>query len=140
MSDDERRQCLIAVVDDDPFIREALVSWLAFEGLHYAAFADAESLIAVAQTHSQHMWLPCVTDGVMRPVYGAVLDFNLTGLNGLALAHTLVEQQPSVVVVLISAALEQELRLHGTRPAQVAYLRKPFELDALAYALLGTIA
>ncbi len=65
------------------------------------------------------------------PVQFAVLDLNLPGISGVALAHRLREMAPALRMVIMTAAMAEERAYHGPHPEGVGCLIKPFRLAEL---------
>ena len=116
----------VALVDDDPNILEALSDWLRMLGFAPLKFASAESLLADLQRP---------TSTLASNLAGAILDINLEGMNGVALAQQLRTIFPKIPLVLISALNAEEMGHLGPMPAMSTCLKKPFHLDALEDAL-----
>ena len=109
---------VVAVVDDDPEIRQALAAWLGLCGLQGAEHPSAERLLAVLLDQDGQPELRA------EGVHATALR-----LRGLA---------PGLPLALATALPEDETARYGAPPAGVRCLRKPVELDALE-AALGTL-
>src|SRR5260221_14502273 len=96
----------VAVVDDDPGVRESIVGLLASAGYAALAYASAEAFLQSA----------CVPACI-------ILDWRLPGMSGPELVERLRANGESVPVVMISA--------HG--PGECP--RKPFAGDELLRAV-----
>lgn len=129
----------VALVDDDEHIARALELWLQISGCAPSLHLSAESLLENLELRGGQIWVPVtsIDDGPQRmaPLVAAVMDLNLTGLNGFELARRLQAMAPSVPMVVITAATGDDLLRHGTVPEGVSCLRKPFRLDELEHAL-----
>jgi FixJ family two-component response regulator len=110
----------IAVVDDDEGVRVALQQLLRAAGFDARGFASAEQFLAEHEAPA--------TDCL-------ILDVNLPGLSGVALARVLVAQGRGMAAVFISARDDATtlglLRSAGRSP----FLRKPFGDDELLEAI-----
>jgi FixJ family two-component response regulator len=127
---------VVALVDDDPEIREALGGWLLLCGLEGAPHASAESLLAALLDQGGRLELR--VEGVhaaARRLLGAVVDVKLPGRSGVDLARLLRQRAPALPLALVTALSDEEIACYGNPPADVRCLRKPFELDALESAL-----
>jgi two-component system phosphate regulon response regulator OmpR len=113
----------ILVVDDDPNLRELLVSYLSTNGFTVASAGDGEAMwAALAQA---------TADAI-------VLDLMLPGEDGLALTRAL-RTKSSVPILMLSARGEEVDRVVGLEMGADDYLTKPFsprELVARLRALL----
>jgi FixJ family two-component response regulator len=127
---------VVAVVDDDAEIRQALGDWLVLAGLEGAAHGSAESLLAALAGGGGRLALGR-DDAAAAPrrLLGAVLDVNLPGASGVELARLLRGLAPELPVALITALSAEELGRFGRPPAGVPCLHKPFDLEALEAAL-----
>jgi DNA-binding response OmpR family regulator len=106
----------LLVVDDEPELRSLLAEYLGRQGFAVREAADAAAarqLIAAA--------LPAV----------AILDINMPGENGLALARWLREAHPQVGIVMLTTASESVDRVVGLEMGADDYVPKPFELREL---------
>lgn len=139
---------VVAVVDDDLGIAQALRSWLNHIPAPVCTFSDGAALIAALQPVSSGWQLReplAIGSGVtdvqagagLQPLKGVVLDLNMPGPNGFELARLLREQAPNLPVVVITAASQDYQKLMGGVPSGVVCLSKPFDLDVLEAALFG---
>ena len=102
---------LIAVVDDDQSVREALENLISSVGFEVKLFASAEDFLDSDA--------PLKTDC-------AVLDLRLPGISGLELQRKLAADGQSIPVIIITAQGDDEGR--GPRPLQpeqLLFLRSP---------------
>ena len=102
----------LLVVDDEPELRSLLVEYFGRHGLVAHAAADA----AQAREHLAQA----------RPGL-AVLDVNMPGENGLALARWMRETHPGVGIVMLTTASDSIDRVLGLEMGADDYLPKPFE-------------
>ena len=114
------REHLIAVIDDDPSFRVALVESLFSLGYGARGFASAEEFIA--------------GDGTER--YDCVItDIHMPGMSGFDLMRRLLALHSGVPVIMITAHAEPGLEARAAAIGAVCLLRKPVEADALTYCL-----
>jgi DNA-binding response OmpR family regulator len=109
-------QTTLLVVDDEPELRGLLAEYLGRQGFAVQTAgeaATARSLVAEA--------LPAL----------AILDINMPGENGLALARWLREAHPTVGIVMLTTASEAVDRIVGLELGADDYVPKPFELREL---------
>ncbi len=116
----------ILAVDDDPRIRRAVTRALREAGHDVVTVGDAESAMA-------HLL-------ATRPdVF--VLDINLPGMNGIALAQKLQAQKgtSAVPVVILSVRTDPRDKVAAYASGVLTYLTKPFKkkelVDAVEVAL-----
>lgn len=135
------RNDVVAVVDDDPGVLQALADAFHLFGLRSARYTNAELLL-----QSLHPRQPIlVTEEVpgfpvVQHLVGVVLDLNLPGLTGLEAARRLRARFPDLPMAVITALRPAQFATFGDWPKDVAYLRKPFDLDALEAALPQLLA
>ena len=117
---------LIAIVDDDQSVREAMTSLLKANGYRAEVFASAEGLLA-----SPHLdETKCL-----------ILDVQMPGMNGLELQRLLASDDRRIPIIFISAHDQQDFRKQAIRSGAIDFLPKPFSEAALLRAIrsaLGT--
>jgi DNA-binding response OmpR family regulator len=106
----------LLVVDDEPELRELLAEYFGRQGFEVRTAGDAAAArSAVAEA------MPAL----------AILDINMPGENGLALARWLRESQPKAGIVMLTTASEAVDRIVGLELGADDYVPKPFELREL---------
>lgn len=131
---------VVAVVDDDEHVASALGSWLELHGLATVCHATAEALLETLLPLPEGIAVATgAPASVRRPLLGAVLDLNLPGIDGVALAHQLRWLAPDLPLVLITALRDEDRLSYGALPSGVRCLRKPFSLDVLEDALASLL-
>jgi FixJ family two-component response regulator len=113
-------QPMIAVVDDDEGIRKSLRRLLRSAGFEAATFASAEDYLASMSELSA----ACL-----------ILDVRLPGQSGTALHQRLTDDQHLIPTIFISAHENELANARSTAADAVAYLRKPFDAEALLDAV-----
>ncbi len=110
----------ILLIDDDPDIRLALGDALIHEGYQVHAVAyGAEALEKVRQVS-----------------YGAaVLDMGLPDLDGQSVLHGLMEQDPSLPVVVLTGRATTENTVGSLTKGAFAYITKPYNIDEIRATL-----
>jgi FixJ family two-component response regulator len=111
---------LIAIVDDEVSMLRALGRLLRSAGFAAVTYTSAEEFLRFGM--QQH--LACL-----------VLDVQLPIMTGLDLLDHLAGSGETLPVIIITARTDEQTRLHAERAGVVAYLRKPFEEDALLDAI-----
>lgn len=111
---------LIAIVDDDRLIRRSLERLLKSAGLRAKSFESAEEYL----DEGDHNGICCI-----------ILDIGLPGMSGFELRSRLDAESNRLPVVFISARDESEVEDKATQAGAIAFLRKPFEDDALLHAV-----
>ncbi|WP_306215761.1 response regulator transcription factor [Actinoplanes sp. RD1] len=110
----------ILVVDDDPGLRELLLSALRFAGFEVEAAADVPAALAAI--------------GARAPD-AIVLDVMLPGTDGFDLLHLLRSRKVDVPVMFLTARDELDDRVRGLRMGGDDYLTKPFDVVEVAARL-----
>ncbi len=106
----------LLVVDDEPEMRGLLAEYLGRHGFAVrVADGGAEARARIAEA---------------APA-AALLDVNMPGENGLALARWLREAHPQVAIVMVTTAGEPVDRIIGLELGADDYVAKPFELREL---------
>jgi DNA-binding response OmpR family regulator len=106
----------LLVVDDEPELRGLLAEYFGRHGFAVRAAASAaEARLMLAE---------------QRPAL-ALLDVNMPGENGLALARWLREAHAGVAIVMLTTASEPVDRIVGLELGADDYVGKPFELREL---------
>ena len=111
---------LIAIVDDDESVRDALKSLIDSVGFHAEVFASGEAFL-----NSPY---PSQTDCL-------IADVRMPGMSGLELQERLTTANSPIPIVFISAHDDGEARARGLRAGAVAFLQKPFSEDSLLGAI-----
>ena len=125
---------MVALVDDEVQIAQALKALLSFKGMAASVHESAESLLAALTLRDGHLWLSD-SDGATTRLGAVVLDLNLPGMNGADLAAELLRRRPQLPIVMITAALDEKLLARVRAMQGVTLLSKPFTLESLEQAL-----
>lgn len=110
----------VFVVDDDASVRKAMKRLLTVHGYAVQTFASAEEFMRSGRVG---------TDGCL------VLDMRLPGMSGAELYETLLAWDNPYPVVFMTAHDNEEWRSWVAKGRGVAYLRKPFDQQALLNAV-----
>ena len=116
---------LIAIVDDDQSVQEAVRDLLESDGHSVRCFSLAEDFLAF---------------GVKGEIACLVLDVRMPGMSGTQLHRRLLEDGWKVPVIFITAhEADEQARARALNAGALAYLIKPFDheelLDAVRRAL-----
>jgi two-component system phosphate regulon response regulator OmpR len=106
---------IIAVVDDETELREAVAEYLGLHGFKVVEAASAAAFRQLIET---------------QPVELAILDVNMPGQSGLSLARYLRENS-DIGIVMLTAQAEPDDRIAGLELGADDYVGKPFELREL---------
>jgi len=116
---------LIAVIDDDESMCQALSRLLHLAGYDVQAYFSAESFID-DPTHARTCFL--------------VADIQLRGMSGFDLQRRLQQELPGLPVAFITAHDEATIRTQARESGCVAYFRKPFPTRGLLEAIRSALA
>ena len=116
---------LIALVDDDVAVRDALADLIEVFDFECRAYDGSESFLA---DHAPGRFSCLVT------------DLNLAGASGLQLMERLKGLEPALPVILISAQTDASVRVQALRAGALAYLTKPINDQVLFRHLMLAIA
>ena len=108
---------LIAIVDDDVSMREAIEGLMRSLGFEAETFSSADAFLKFPDIDRA----ACL-----------VTDIHMPGMSGLDLHRRLVASSKSIPTVLITAYPDENARSRGLGPGVIGYLTKPFgEQDLL---------
>ena len=107
---------MIAIIDDDPFVRQATDDLLRSLGYRTAAFASAEDFLQSSRIQET----TCLISDVQMP-----------GLSGVDLQRVLVAQGNRTPMIFITAYFDERIRQNVMEAGAVGYLSKPFDEDSL---------
>ena len=116
---------LIAIVDDDESVRDALTSLLHAVGWRSEAFASAEAFL-----QSGHVYTTACL----------LLDVRLPGLSGLELQRQLRASQAQLPLIFLTAHGTAAMRAQTLQAGAVAFFTKPFSDTALLEAIHTALA
>jgi FixJ family two-component response regulator len=111
---------MVAVVDDDESLREAIAQLLDACGFATQVFASAEAFLDGSAANGAACF---------------VLDINLTGMSGLELRQRLKAEGSATPVIFITGADDNDIRRQAAEADCVACLRKPFDANLLISAI-----
>jgi FixJ family two-component response regulator len=115
---------LIAVVDDDAAIRDAVQSLLRAVGLRAAVFASAEDFLQAAQRQAT----ACL-----------IVDVRMPRMSGLELQRQLATAHGPIPIIFITAHGDEATRARALREGAVAFLDKPFSDEVLLRAVQAAL-
>jgi FixJ family two-component response regulator len=121
---DKEAEATVAVIDDDPDIREALRGLLRSVGLGVELFGSVQEFLAAARRD---------------PPGCLVLDVRLPGRSGLDLQEELAKADIHLPVIFISGHADVPMSVRAMKAGAVEFLTKPVRdqdlLDAIQLAL-----
>jgi len=110
----------LLIVDDERSIREALVQVFEYEGHEVKSASEGSEALALAEA--------------VRPDV-IFLDVKMPGMDGLEVLGRLREQDPAMLVVMISGHGTIETAVEATRKGAYDFLEKPLDTDRLLVTL-----
>ena len=108
----------VLIVDDDVAVTTVLAGIVAQEGWHPLIAHDAHEALAV-----------------IGEADVVVSDVRMPGMDGMALLQTLVGSHPDIPVVMLTAHGTVSLAVEAMKLGAADFLLKPFERDAVVYAV-----
>jgi FixJ family two-component response regulator len=119
------RKTVIAIVDDDQSVREALSALMRSLGYRVGVFCSAEGFLKSALSgHAD-----CL-----------IADVQMPGMTGLELYDQLVASGRPIPTILITAYPREEVRARALDAGIIAYLTKPFTKDDLLACIQSALA
>jgi DNA-binding response OmpR family regulator len=106
----------VAIVEDEPDLREAVVEFLCSRGLRGQGLPSAAAFREVLSR---------------QPVDVVVLDIAMPGEDGLALARWLRTQSPATAILFATASGRPTDRIFGLEIGADDYIVKPYDLHEL---------
>jgi FixJ family two-component response regulator len=116
---------IIAIVDDDEPLREALGSVMKAAGFATNTFATAEEFLESA---------------TQRETACLILDVRLPGMSGLELQKRLSDADSLVPIIFVTAHGDASLRDLVMRSGAAGFLNKPVRSDALLREIHAALA
>ena len=119
-------QGMIAIVDDDDALRDAVASLVRALGYDTATFGSAEAFLESEQISDTS----CI-----------ITDMQMPGLSGLDLQDRLIAKGHRIPIIFITGFPDENARARAMKAGAVAFLSKPCDgdhlLDCLEKALSG---
>jgi FixJ family two-component response regulator len=112
----EEKHVLIAIVDDDDLVRNAVQGLLKSVGLPARAFASAEEFLL---------------SGQQRQTACLIADIRMPGMSGLELQAKLNAERCRIPTIFITAHGDVKMRMQALRAGAVEFLAKPFDDEVL---------
>jgi two-component system cell cycle sensor histidine kinase/response regulator CckA len=109
----------ILLVDDEPAVRAVAGRLLQDLGYRVLEAAHGPQALSIAKEY----------DG---PIHLLLTDVVMPNMSGRELAFQLAPRRPEMKVMYMSGHIEEAIVHHGVLDADVAFLQKPFQLQALA--------
>jgi putative two-component system response regulator len=110
----------LLVVDDEDAVRNALRKFLVQQGYEVATAATGEEALGVLQR---------------QKITGILLDVNLPGINGVELVPQIMEIEPTVAILMLTAVNDATSAALCMQRGAFDYLIKPIDLGHLGRAI-----
>ncbi|MBM3606206.1 MAG: sigma-54-dependent Fis family transcriptional regulator [Alphaproteobacteria bacterium] len=110
------RKLKIAIVDDEPDMRESISQWLVLSGFETETFASAEDALKVIGPD----W-----PGVV------VSDIRMPGMDGMAFLKRLMGLDSSLPVIMITGHGDVPMAVEAMRIGAMDFMEKPFNPDRM---------
>ncbi len=107
---------MVAIVDDDDLMRDALQGLLKSAGLPSQTFASAEEFLK---------------SGHQQQTACLITDIRMPGMSGLELQAKLNADHCRIPTIFITAHGDAKMRMQALRAGAVEFLAKPFDDEAL---------
>jgi len=101
---------MIAIVDDDDAVRDAMASLVRALGYDTATFGSAEAFLNSEQISDTS----CI-----------ISDLQMPGLSGLDLQDRLITQGYLIPIIFITGHPEEKLRMRAMKAGAIGFLSKP---------------
>ena len=109
-------QGMIAIVDDDAVVREAMKSLVRSMGYNVFTFDSAKQFLESEQVHNSS----CL-----------ITDLHMPGLSGLDLQERLIAQGHRFPIIFLTAYPDEDVRMRAMKAGAVGLLSKPCNGDHL---------
>jgi len=116
----ERKERLVAVIEDDESYRVAVQRLLKSAGVSVELFGSAEAFLNSGQQHETG----CL-----------ISDIRMPGMSGLELQSKLNSDHCPIPTIFITAHGDEKMRLQAMRGGAVKFLVKPFDGETLLEAV-----
>ncbi|HUR94011.1 MAG TPA: HD domain-containing phosphohydrolase [Gemmatimonadales bacterium] len=111
---------MLLVVDDEEAIRNAVRKYLVLQGYEVAVAATGEEALAILQR---------------QKATGMLLDVNLPGTNGIELVPRIMELDPTIAILMLTAVNDATSAALCMQRGALDYLIKPIDLAHLGRAI-----
>jgi putative nucleotidyltransferase with HDIG domain len=115
----------VLVVDDEESIRNALSRFLTGQGFEVSLASTGEEALEVLRR---------------RKITCMLLDVNLPGLSGIDLVPRVMEAEPDIALLMLTAVNDATAAALCMQRGALDYLTKPIDLDVLSRAIQRALA
>jgi FixJ family two-component response regulator len=121
----QRKNKMVAIVDDDELMRSALQGMLKSVGLPSQVFASAEEFL---------------NSGQLQQTACLIADIRMPGMSGLELQAKLNAEHCRIPTIFITAHGDTKMRMQALRAGAVEFLAKPFDDEVLLESVRAALA
>ena len=120
MENDEAKDAIVYVIDDDESARQSLEFLLDVAGIRVRSFSSADAFVKSAP-----------------PLAGAciVTDVRMPGMSGIELAARISEGDGGAPVIVITGHADVPLAIQAMKAGVADFIEKPFDDDAILSAI-----
>jgi FixJ family two-component response regulator len=111
---------IVAIVDDDAAMREALARLLRIHGIESRSYPAARAFLATLTSNLPN----CL-----------IVDIDMPGMDGMALQRELLNRSIRIPTIVITASDDENIAAKVLSVGARALLRKPLAQDALLTAI-----
>lgn len=108
----EEKEKVVAIVDDDELIRNALRGLMKAAGFQALAFASGEEFLS---------------SGEQERTACLIADIRMPGMSGLELQSELRKEHHRIPIIFITAQGDEKMRMQALRSGAVKFLMKPLD-------------
>jgi FixJ family two-component response regulator len=112
----DKQHSIVAVVDDDPRVRESLKDLLDSAGIETRSFTSAEEALQ---------------PGGLEEVRCLITDVRMPGIDGRELQRRVTATLPALPVIFVTAHHDDEVRRNALAQGAFAFLYKPVDGEEL---------
>src|SRR5438128_1677294 len=116
----ERKQKIVAVIEDDASYRVAVQRLLKSADIAVQSFGSAEDFL---------------NSGLQHETGCLIADIGMPGMSGLELQSKLNSDHCPIPTIFITAHGDEKMRLQAMRGGAVKFLTKPFDCETLLQAV-----
>ena len=121
----EEEEKLVAIVDDDESVRNALQGLMKSVGLKARTFASAEEFLESFE---------------QRRIGCLIADIHMPGMSGLELQAALNAADCRVPTIFITAYADEKMQMRALKAGAREFVSKPFDDEALVASVRAAMA
>jgi FixJ family two-component response regulator len=116
---------LVAIIDDDESMREAVQNLLNSVGIRSRSFESAEDFLR---------------SGLQNEIACLISDIRMPGMTGLELQARLVAEGNPIPIIFITAHGNTRMRTQALKAGAIEFLGKPFDDESLLGSVRAALA